>query len=42
LKYVLESIGFVPMNTRVSVQANAPKARYAGAKTGINELLRSD
>jgi len=29
-------------NTRVSVQANAPQARYAGTKTSINELLRDD
>ncbi len=29
-------------NTRVSVQANVPQARYAGTKTSINELLRDD
>ena len=32
----------VTRNARVSVQANAPQARYAGAKTSINELLRGD
>ena len=29
-------------NTRVSVEANAPQARYAGTKASINELLRGD
>ena len=29
-------------NTRVSVQHNAPQARFSGTKTSINELVRSD